>query len=49
MNWKRPALGRGLTSLMNQIAPEDANSREIPVGSLGPTATSPAHISTNRP
>jgi ParB family chromosome partitioning protein len=34
MNLKRPALGRGLTSLMNQIAPEDANSREIPVGSL---------------
>ncbi len=31
---KRPALGRGLTSLMNQIAPEDANSRELPVGSL---------------
>lgn len=34
MSLKRPALGRGLTSLMNQIAPEDANSREIPVGSL---------------
>lgn len=34
MNPKRPALGRGLTSLMNQITPEDANSREIPVGTL---------------
>ncbi len=31
---KRPALGRGLTSLMNQIAPEDASSREVPVGTL---------------
>ena len=34
MTPKRPALGRGLTSLMNQIAPEDASSREIPVGTL---------------
>ena len=31
---KRPALGRGLTSLMSQMAPADAGQREIPVGSL---------------
>jgi ParB family chromosome partitioning protein len=32
---KRPALGRGLTSLMSQLAPpEDASQREVPVGSL---------------
>ncbi len=34
MNLKRPALGRGLTSLMSQIAPEDATQRELPIGSL---------------
>ncbi len=34
MNTKRPALGRGLTSLMSQLAPEDSNNREVPVGSL---------------
>ncbi len=31
---KRPALGRGLTSLMSQLAPEDTSNREVPVGSL---------------
>jgi ParB family chromosome partitioning protein len=34
MNVKRPALGRGLTSLMSQLAPEDTSNREVPVGSL---------------
>jgi ParB family transcriptional regulator, chromosome partitioning protein len=38
---KRPALGRGLTSLMNQIAPEDASQRELPVGSLVPNRHQP--------
>lgn len=38
---KRPALGRGLTSLMNQIAPEDASQRELPVGSLLPNRYQP--------
>ena len=38
---KRPALGRGLTSLMSQLAPEDANQREIPVGSLTPNRHQP--------
>jgi ParB family chromosome partitioning protein len=33
-NLKRPALGRGLTALMAQHAPEDANQREVPVGVL---------------
>jgi ParB family transcriptional regulator, chromosome partitioning protein len=41
VNTKRPALGRGLTSLMNQIAPEDATQREIPVGSLLPNRYQP--------
>ncbi len=31
---KRPALGRGLTSLMSQLAPEDTSNREVPVGAL---------------
>ena len=31
---KRPALGRGLTSLMSQLAPEDTSNLEVPVGSL---------------
>jgi len=34
MTTKRPALGRGLTSLMSQLAPEDTSNREVPVGSL---------------
>ena len=34
MTTKRPALGRGLTSLMSQLAPEDTGNREVPVGSL---------------
>jgi ParB family transcriptional regulator, chromosome partitioning protein len=38
---KRPALGRGLTSLMSQMAPEDASQREIPVGSLVPNRHQP--------
>ncbi|HNX94446.1 MAG TPA: ParB/RepB/Spo0J family partition protein [Holophaga sp.] len=38
---KRPALGRGLTSLMNQIAPEDAVQRELPVGSILPNRQQP--------
>jgi ParB family chromosome partitioning protein len=38
---KRPALGRGLTSLMNQIAPEDASQRELPIGSLLPNRHQP--------
>lgn len=41
MNAKRPALGRGLTSLMTQIAPEDAAQRELPVGSLSPNRHQP--------
>jgi ParB family chromosome partitioning protein len=41
VNAKRPALGRGLTSLMNQIAPEDASQRELPVGSLLPNRHQP--------
>lgn len=41
MQNKRPALGRGLTSLMNQIAPEDATQRELPVGSLHPNRHQP--------
>ena len=41
MNPKRPALGRGLTSLMSQMAPEDASQREIPVGSLVPNRHQP--------
>ena len=38
---KRPALGRGLTSLMSQIAPEDAAQRELPIGSLSPNRQQP--------
>jgi ParB family chromosome partitioning protein len=38
---KRPALGRGLTSLMSQMAPEDANQRELPLGSMVPNRTQP--------
>ena len=38
---KRPALGRGLTSLMSQNAPEDASQREVPVGSLVPNRHQP--------
>jgi len=38
---KRPALGRGLTSLMSQIAPEDATQRELPVGALSPNRFQP--------
>jgi len=38
---KRPALGRGLTSLMSQLAPEDASQRELPVGSLVPNRHQP--------
>jgi len=38
---KRPALGRGLTSLMSQMAPEDAVQRELPVGSLVPNRQQP--------
>jgi ParB family chromosome partitioning protein len=38
---KRPALGRGLTSLMSQLAPEDASQRELPVGSLQPNRHQP--------
>ncbi len=34
---KRPALGRGLTSLMSQMAPEDAAQRE-PGPEPGPAA-----------
>ena len=41
VNTKRPALGRGLTSLMNQIAPEDASQRELPIGSLLPNRHQP--------
>ena len=38
---KRPALGRGLTSLMSQMAPEDTSQREVPVGSLVPNRHQP--------
>lgn len=38
---KRPALGRGLTSLMSQMAPEDASQRELPLGSLVPNRAQP--------
>ena len=38
---KRPALGRGLTSLMSQLAPEDAAQRELPVGALVPNRQQP--------
>ena len=38
---KRAALGRGLTSLMSQMAPEDANQRELPLGSMVPNRTQP--------
>jgi ParB family chromosome partitioning protein len=38
---KRPALGRGLTSLMSQMAPEDANQRELPLGQLVPNRAQP--------
>ena len=38
---KRPALGRGLTSLMSQMAPEDAAQRELPLGSLVPNRAQP--------
>jgi ParB family chromosome partitioning protein len=34
MTTKRPALGRGLTSLMSQLAPEDTHNRDLPVGAL---------------
>jgi ParB family transcriptional regulator, chromosome partitioning protein len=38
---KRPALGRGLTSLMSQMSPEDASQRELPLGSLVPNRAQP--------
>ena len=38
---KRPALGRGLTSLMSQMAPDDANQRELPLGSMVPNRAQP--------
>jgi len=38
---KRPALGRGLTSLMSQMAPEDSPQRELPLGSLLPNRAQP--------
>lgn len=38
---KRPALGRGLASLMNQITPVDTSSRDVPVGSLVPNRHQP--------
>lgn len=38
---KRPALGRGLTSLMSQLAPEDSSQRELPLGSLVPNRAQP--------
>jgi len=41
MTTKRPALGRGLTSLMSQVASEDAMSKEVPVGSLVPNRHQP--------
>lgn len=41
MSVKRPALGRGLTSLMTQIASDDTAQRELPVGSLVPNRHQP--------
>ena len=41
MQLKRPALGRGLTSLMSQLAPEDSSQRELPLGSLVPNRAQP--------
>jgi ParB family chromosome partitioning protein len=38
---KRPALGRGLTSLMSQMASEDSNQRELPLGSMVPNRAQP--------
>jgi ParB family chromosome partitioning protein len=38
---KRQALGRGLTSLMSQLAPEDGAQRELPLGSLVPNRAQP--------
>ena len=38
---KRPALGRGLTSLMSQLAPEDSSQRELPLGSMVPNRAQP--------
>lgn len=38
---KRPALGRGLTSLMSQMSHPDAAQRELPVGSLHPNRQQP--------
>lgn len=39
--FKRPALGRGLTSLMSQLAPEDTSQRELPLGSMVPNRAQP--------
>jgi len=39
--FKRPALGRGLTSLMSQLAPEDTTQRELPLGSMVPNRAQP--------
>ena len=36
MTNKRPALGRGLTSLMSQHSQDESASREIPVASIVP-------------
>lgn len=44
MTSKRPALGRGLTSLMSQITPEDAPQRELPIGSLYPNRFQPRSL-----
>lgn len=41
MTGKRPALGRGLTSLMSQMAPEGSFQRELPVGNLVPNRQQP--------
>ena len=41
MQLKRPALGRGLTSLMSQLAPEDSSQRELPLGCLVPNRAQP--------
>ncbi|MCL1893889.1 MAG: ParB/RepB/Spo0J family partition protein [Holophagaceae bacterium] len=41
MTAKRPALGRGLTSLMSQHAQQDVTPTEIPVGSLVPNRHQP--------
>ena len=41
---KKPALGRGLTSLMSQISPEDAPQRELPIGSLHPNRHQPRTV-----